>query len=176
MNNAIFKALWQWAKRRHSKKNGQWVMKKYFTRVGGDNWVFFGEAIGRKEEKKEVYLFNAAKTPIQRHIKIKGQANPFDPNWEVYFETRSDVKMVNNLKGRRWLLSLWKEQEGCCPICSQPITKLTGWHNHHITWKSLGGAGTRDNRVLLHPQCHRKVHSMKLTVVKPRPVKGGRKA
>ena len=173
---AIYKTIWQWALRRHPKKNRRWVMKKYFTRIGGDHWVFFGEAIGRKGDKKEVYLFNAASMPIQRHIKIKGEANPFDPNWELYFETRSDVKMVANLRGRRSLLSLWKEQGGCCPICSQRITKLTGWHNHHITWKSLGRADTRDNRVLLHPECHRKVHSMKLTVVKPRAVKRVRKA
>jgi len=176
VDDAIFKTLWRWAVRRHPKKNRRWVKDKYFTRMGRRNWVFFGEAIGRKGEKKEVYLLNAASTPIRRHTKIKGEANPFDSNWELYFETRSDVKMASNLRGRRSLLSLWKEQGGCCPICSQPITTLTGWHNHHITWKSLGGADSRDNRVLLHPQCHTKVHSQKLTVVKPRPVTGVRKA
>ena len=41
---AIFKTLWRWACRRHPKKNSRWVKKKYFTRVGGNNWVFFGEA------------------------------------------------------------------------------------------------------------------------------------
>ena len=173
---AIFKTLWRWACRRHPKKNSRWVKKKYFTRVGGNNWVFFGEAIKHKGDKKEVYLFNAAGTPIRRHAKIKGDANPFDPKWELYFETRLDVNMVNTLKGRRSLLSLWKEQGGCCPLCSQPITKLTGWHNHHITWKSLGGTDTRNNRVLFHPQCHTKVHSMKLTVVKPRSLQSVRKA
>jgi RNA-directed DNA polymerase len=175
-HHAIFKLLWQWAKRRHPNKSLKWVKDKYFTHAKGDNWVFYGEIIGRKGEKKEVHLLNAAGTPIRRHTKIKGEANPFDPNWELYFETRLSVKMENNLRGRRSLLSLWKEQGGCCPVCSQTITRLTGWHNHHITWKSLGGADTQENRVLLHPECHRKVHSQRMTVVKPRPVKGVRKA
>lgn len=176
IDHAMFKLLWQWAKRRHPKKNSEWVKEKYFTRVKRDNWVFFGEAVGHKGEKKEVHLLIVASTPIRRHTKIKGEANPFDPKWELYFETRLSVKMENNLRGRRSLLSLWKEQGGCCPICSQPLTRLTGWHNHHITWRSLGGADTRGNRVLLHPQCHTKVHSQKTTVAKPRPVKGVRKA
>jgi len=62
-------------------------------------------------------------------VKIKGEANPYDPAWEEYFEKRLGVKMVHNLKGKRQLLALWKEQKGLCPICQQKITKLTGWHN-----------------------------------------------
>ena len=31
---AIFKALWQWAKRRHPNKSGQWIKKKYFQSIG----------------------------------------------------------------------------------------------------------------------------------------------
>jgi len=38
--------------------------------------------------------------------------------------------------------------------------------------KADGGADRRENRVLLHPNCHRQVHSQRLSVVKPRPVKG----
>jgi RNA-directed DNA polymerase len=33
-----------------------------------------------------------------------------------------------------------------------------------------------ENRVLLHPNCHRLVHSQCLTVEKPRPTRGVRKA
>jgi len=112
VNHELIKTLWRWAIRRHPKKNRRWVMKRYFTRVGGNNWVFFGEAVGRRGEHKEVYLFNAVSTPIKRHTKITGTAYPFDPKWELYFKTRADVKMVATLKGRRSLLNLWKEQGG----------------------------------------------------------------
>ena len=106
---------------------------------------------------------------IRRHTKIKGAANPFDPKWEVYFEQRLGVKMADDLKERRKLLYLWKEQGGICPVCEQLITQVTGWHNHHIVWRVHGGTDQTENRVLLHPNCHTQVHRQGLTVVKPRP-------
>ncbi len=86
-------------------------------------------------------------------------------------EKRLDVQMVGTLKGKRWLLHLWKEQGGLCPICQQKITKITGWHSHHVLWRSKGGSDRVENRVLLHPICHQQVHSQGLPVEKPRPVK-----
>jgi RNA-directed DNA polymerase len=113
---------------------------------------------------------------IERHTKVKGAANPFDPEWEPYFERRLGVKMASTLKGRRQLLRLWKAQEGICQVCTQKITALTGWHNHHIVWRSLGGPDNETNRVLLHPTCHQQVHSRMVTVRKPRPETGEREA
>jgi hypothetical protein len=37
-------------------------------------------------------LVNPTKTPIVRHIKVRSNANPFDPNWRSYFETRKGLK------------------------------------------------------------------------------------
>jgi len=176
VDHAIFQALWRWAKRRHPKKGRRWIKKKYFRSEGSRNWVFYGKPGGRGQKSRTVRLLCASDTRIKRHIKIKGEANPYDPEWELYFEHRLGVKMVENLTGRRQLLRLWKEQAGICPICDQKITKLTGWHNHHIVWRTHGGSNTTENRVLLHTNCHHQVHSSGLTVVKSRPEKGVRKA
>lgn len=70
------------------------------------------------------------------------------------------------------MLYLWREQNGLCPVCDQPLTQLTGWHNHHIVWRTQGGSDHVENRVLLHPNCHRQVHSQGLNVAKPRLSKG----
>ena len=90
----------------------------------------------------------------------------------MYFEERLGDKMVHNLNGKRQLISLWKEQNGLCPVCHQKITKLTGWNNHHIVRRVDGGADRQENRVLLHPNCHSQVHNLGLSVVKPRPDQG----
>jgi RNA-directed DNA polymerase len=171
VDDAIYRKLRQWIKRRHPKKSNEWTTKKYFKSIGGNNWVFYGEVEGR-----EYYLAETACVPIKRHVKVKGEANPYDPEWERYYEKRLDVHMVDTLKGRRWLSHLWKEQNGLCPICQQKITRITGWHSHHIHWRSKGGSNTAENRVLLHPNCHQQVHSQGLSVEKPRPAKGVRKA
>src|SRR6266446_2281502 len=171
VDDAIYQKLRRWVNRRHPQKSNEWKTKKYFKTFNRDNWVFYGEANG-----EERHLMNTTQTPIRRHVKVKGEANPYDPIWEGYYEQRLDVHMATSLKGRKWLLHLWKEQQGICPICQQKITKITGWHSHHMVWRSRGGTDTRENRVLLHPACHQQVHSQGLHVEKPRPAKGARKA
>jgi RNA-directed DNA polymerase len=166
VDHAIFQTLWRWAKRRHPNKSETWVKDNYFKSVENHQWVFQAEY-----ENKTWTLLKAADTHYKAHIKIKGEANPFDPHWELYFEHRLDVKMAENLKGRRQLLRLWKEQKGICPVCQQKITKITGWNNHHILDHTRGGPDIDENRVLLHPNCHQQVHNQHIPVTKPCPVK-----
>jgi RNA-directed DNA polymerase len=170
VDHEIFCALWRWAKSRHLNKRKSWIARKYFGTVGLRNWWFFGRCKG-KEGTRTNWICRASRTPVQRHAKIRGEANPYDPQWEVYFEQRLGVKMAANLKGRRQLSRLWREQKGKCPVCNQLITKLTGWHNHHLKQRVMGGLDSSENRVLLHPECHRQVHNQNLSVSKPRPVK-----
>ncbi len=59
----------------------------------------------------------------------------------------------------------------------QKITTVTGWHNHHILWRTHGGKDTIENRVLVHPNCHQQIHSQGLDVgkrKKPPPMNGKR--
>ena len=158
VDHAIFQALWRWATRRHSNKGVRWVKTRYFHPIGDCNWVFSGKARGPKGTPQAVHLFKAHSLPIKRHTKIHCEANPYDPQWELYLEKRLARKMTASLKGRRSLLNLWRRQGGRCVHCGEAMTTLTGWHSHHKVWRSHGGSDTADNRVLLHPTCHRQVH------------------
>jgi RNA-directed DNA polymerase len=40
IDDLTYQKLRAWAKRRHPRKNGEWVSKKYWQSIGGDNWVF----------------------------------------------------------------------------------------------------------------------------------------
>ena len=131
--------------------------------------MFQGTVEGKEGTPQPVSLLKASSVPITRHTKIKGEANPYDPAWEESFERRSDVKREATLKGRRQLLTFYKEQEGICPLCRR---KITEWHRHQIIGRAHGGKDLTANLGLLHPECHRQVHSLKLEVVKPRPAKG----
>ena len=143
------------------------MKEKYFCTLGKRRWVFFGEADGERH-----YLRTLSRTPIRRHIKVRAKANPYDPQWEYYFERRLALTMEQTLGGQRQAFILWKEQAGRCPVCQHLITDETGWHNHHVVWRCHGGKDTVDNRVLLHPQCHQQVHTQGILVVKPRPRTG----
>ncbi len=172
VDNQIFKKLWHWARRRHPQKSAGWVRQKYFATVGKNRWGFCGATKTTNGEIKAVRLLKASDTPIKRHVKVKARANPYASEWETYFERRIDVQMEANLQGYKKLLRLWVEQDGICPICGEKITKLTGWHSHHIVYRSHGGTDRNSNRVLLHPNCHKQVHSQGLEVVKPRLARG----
>jgi RNA-directed DNA polymerase len=170
VDHAIFQAIWKWVRRRHWRKSRWWVKDKYFPDEGPNRWVFTGVLKGEEGQVKVVRLLAASSIRIERHTKIRAEANPYDLAWETYFEKRLDVSMEARLKGRRWLSYLWREQNGLCPVCNQKITRITGWHSHHILWRSKGGPDSAENRVLLHPTCHQQVHSQGMTVEKPRPV------
>jgi RNA-directed DNA polymerase len=158
VDHAIFQTRWRWAKRRHPNMGVQWVKARYLHTVGERHWVFSGKARGPTGKLRAVHLFTAHSLPITRHTKINGKANPYDPKWELSLEKRLGLKMAASFKGRRTLLHLWRCQEGRCAHCGETITPLTGWHSHHKVWRSHGGSDTADNRVLLHPTCHRQVH------------------
>ncbi len=148
VDHAIFQALWKWARRRHQHKPRRWVKDKYFPDAWPNRWVFTGYLKGEEGQVKVVRLLAASSIRIERHTKIRAEANPYDPAWETYFEKRLDVQMEARLKGRRWLRHLWKEQQGLCPVCHQKITRITGWHSHHLLWRSKGGSDSAENRVL----------------------------
>jgi RNA-directed DNA polymerase len=156
---AIFKSLWQWALTRHPRKGKRWVMRRYFAQRGGRAWCFFGERKYDNGSRELVWLYHATSLPIRRHVKIKREANPYHPSWEMYFEARESRHMTQTLVGCGRLLSLWRTQGGKCIRCGETITRETGWHSHHIIPKVLGGSDGVMNRQLLHPGCHRQLHS-----------------
>ncbi|QXZ12854.1 group II intron reverse transcriptase/maturase [Pseudomonas sp. AO-1] len=169
MDNSVFHALWRWAKRRHPNKSLEWVRRGYFQPHEGRSWVFATMAMRTDGTKAIAPLYSIASTAIERHRKVSGEYNPFDPSMEEMGEKLRMVRMLKKLKYRKQIVSLFQSQKGLCPLCKQPITKESGWHDHHVIHRSQGGGDTLDNRVLLHPVCHQQLHSRGLTVNKPAP-------
>ena len=160
----VWKVVWQWATRRHPTKGLHWIKERYFKPDGKREWIFTAKVKDKDGKPREIRLVQANDIKIERYIKIKGEANPFDPAQEAYFESRLGQKMEGNLKGKTQWLRLWWRQDKECPQCHEKITKETGWNIHHILPKSEGGGENRSNLALLHPNCHRQIHSQKLKV------------
>jgi RNA-directed DNA polymerase len=168
VDHSIFHSLWRWARRRHPKKSSTWRKEKYYERYRGNNWCFFGERCDDEGQPSKVWLYRAKSTPIQRHIKVKGEANPYDPVYETYFEDREGSHMLDTFRGTQTLRFLWKGQRGLCAVCYTKITRITGWRVHHCVPLVTGGSKSAENRVLVHPECHDRVHRQRLSVSKPR--------
>ncbi|EAY56930.1 MAG: RNA-directed DNA polymerase [Leptospirillum rubarum] len=87
VDSTLWSLLWSWLKRRHPGKGRRWIFQQYFQRRGLRNWVF-------AVPKGRLELVEASKTPIRRHVKIKGQAHPFDPQWTDYLNTRKTISKL----------------------------------------------------------------------------------
>ena len=168
-DSLLYWRLVRWAKRRHPNKSADWVSSKYWKSIDNRNWVFAAAVTDKKGAKEMLELYSLGSTPIERHRKVKGSFNPYDPNDEVYGESLRQERMLKSLRYRKQLSRLFLDQRGLCILCGCPMDMETGWHDHHIVHRAAGGSDSLENRVLLHPNCHTQVHSLGLTVVKPVP-------
>jgi RNA-directed DNA polymerase len=159
VDHRIFHILWHWCRRRHPKKSRKWIKTNDFQRDGHRHWVFTGMLFHQKGQGRPIQLMEAAKVRIIRSVKIRSAVNPYDPEWELYLEARLGWQLTQTLAGRSRIDSLWKEQEGRCVVCGQPLRLAEeDCQIHHRIWRSRGGPDTADNLELLHANCHRQIH------------------
>ena len=149
--NLVFLRLRRWAIRRHPNKSKKWIVNKYWKTVGGDNWVF-GD--------KDVNLYKHPNTPILRHIKVKGDASPYDGNTNYW---ASRMGRHPELIGS--LARLLKKQKGKCAMCNRTFREDDVIEKDHKIPKALGGKYT-DNIQLLHGHCHDKKTKDDLDAIK----------
>jgi RNA-directed DNA polymerase len=154
-DSQIWSMLWRWAVRRHPNKGARWVKEKYFKTRGTRNWVFTATEKQEDGTERELTLLQESDTPIQRHVKIKANANPHDPKWEPYFESRWGKKMLNSSRGCAKLYRVWHRQDGLCPTCQERITKGTPWDVRYIVKRTEGGSDSASNLELHHLNCRR---------------------
>jgi RNA-directed DNA polymerase len=124
-----------------TRGKGDINVAKYWRTVGDRNWCF------RTEDGLELHTH--ASTPIVRHIKIKGDASPYNGNWIYWSKRRGEYPETPNR-----VASLIKKQKGVCPHCGLYFTSTDIVEVDHIKPTSLGGKDTYDNLQLLHKHCH----------------------
>ena len=78
--------LLRWARRTHPNKSYGWLKRKYF--IAGGRFGFHARTRTSTGESKVLRLFSIARTVLQRHIKVRGEANPYDLVYTEYFERR----------------------------------------------------------------------------------------
>jgi RNA-directed DNA polymerase len=91
VDHVVWHRLWRWARRRHPEKSCRWVKKRYFHPIDRRTGMFAVDTGKRTPEGKPIWLklVYASDTKIRRHLKIRAEANPFDPDWQDYFAERA---------------------------------------------------------------------------------------
>ncbi len=85
---SLWNLLWRWCKRRHPKKNLDWIKRKYFQINAGKDWCFFA----KDANKETIKLIDISCVAIERHRKVIDTASPDDPTLNEYWLDRINRK------------------------------------------------------------------------------------
>jgi RNA-directed DNA polymerase len=145
----LTRMLWQKMTRKHPKKSAKWVKKHYWRTIQGNTWTFATP----DETTRQTLRWHAA-TPIQRHIKVKGQASPFDGNLLYWAKRLKDHPLTKTTLGK-----LLQKQQGKCRWCELFFREEDQIEIDHITPKREGGGEELSNKFALHRHCHDQKHA-----------------
>jgi RNA-directed DNA polymerase len=141
----LFQKLRAWSRHR----TGDWykARKKYWTRIGNNNWVF----ATRQGDANPLRLLTHTEfgSSGSEYVKVKGEDSPFNDNL-VYWSTRMGSNP--NMPTRK--ANLLNRQRGICPWCCLHFREGDILEVDHILATSQGGKDEYKNLQLLHGHCH----------------------
>ena len=144
VNHLLFWKLQRWGYRRHPNKSKTWVNQKYWHTIGMNNWRF-----SCKLGDLNYVLPMHQETKIVRHIKVKGDASPYDGN-NTYWASR----MGKHPEVKNSIARLLKKQKGKCNYCNLTFKTEDKIERDHIIPRQAGGNKLKDNLQLIHKHCH----------------------
>jgi RNA-directed DNA polymerase len=126
----LWRQLYTWARRRHSKKGRWWVTARYFGAfhpTRRDRWVFGDRTTG-------AWLHKYAWTKIVRHVPVPGRHSPDDPALAQYWADRRRKRRPPQL-APSWEKAL-RTQHGLCPLCRQPLLHVDDPPDSSTQWET----------------------------------------
>jgi len=78
--------LWRWARRNHPNKSRGGIQRRYHS--ADQHGAFSVWTHDREGKRRVLSAYSVARTAIERHIKVRGEANPYQPESVEYFEKR----------------------------------------------------------------------------------------
>jgi RNA-directed DNA polymerase len=159
ISHRVWQYLWRWAKRRHPNKSTKWVRKRYFKTIKGNKWTFACTISDRRGKDRDLILYPIAYTPIERHVKVKGEACLDDPSLQKYWENRRQRYGKSHWERNSRYFQVAQNQNWKCPVCGEPLFNGEEIETHHIVPVAQGGGDDAENLQHLHKMCHKQEHS-----------------
>ena len=103
--------------------------------------------------------------PIERWVKVKGNASPDDPKLIAYWKQRQTTQGKTYWGKGTKLYRVAQNQGWHCPVCGENLFNGEQLHTHHITKVAQGGTDREENLIHLHKACHQHIHMGKSNVL-----------
>ena len=163
LTHLVYLKLRAWVFRRSIRKGRRATRLKYFPprqqyffdgKLRHADWVFVGKKKIDNGEIKTNFLPYFSWISSRKHVKVKDDVSPYDPDAALYWTNR----MAKYSPFSSSIRSLFKSQNGKCSLCGKTFSILdTGdWEIDHIKPRKDGGTGSYSNLQLLHKSCHLK--------------------
>lgn len=139
-DHVLFSRLRRWAWRRHAHRGWKKIVRKYWE-VELGRWRFTspdGSALQSHTTVK-----------IRRHVKVRGDASPYDGNLTYWAQRLSDHPLVNSR-----LATVLRWQKGRCGFCGLAFKPDDLIELDHLIPRVLGGRDVVTNLQALHRHCH----------------------
>jgi RNA-directed DNA polymerase len=96
----VYEQLWRFLQRRHPNKRKGWLIRKYWTDPRRPHVLTV-----RSKYKTKTFILSVLRVTsigIKRHIKIRAEANPYDPAYTEYFRQRRrpGARLMSGLSAR----------------------------------------------------------------------------
>jgi RNA-directed DNA polymerase len=144
--HVLYLQLRAWANFRHPNKSRQWIAHQYWHVDDGAGWIF--------KDQKSGTVWEHPRTHIQRHVKVRGTASPYDGNLVDWNKRLRNHSMFNGMLGK-----LLHTQQGKCRWCERYFRDGDQIEIDHLLPKSLGGGEELSNKFALHRHCHDARHA-----------------
>ena len=145
-DHVLYLQLMQWTKRKHPTRGSKWLVRRYWRTKENRHWVFT-PPVG-------VELRSHSQTPISYHIKVRGEASPYDGKLRYWSQRLKHHPLIEGKLAR-----LLKDQQGKCRYCGLIFKDGESWEIDHIVPKSQGRRNTLGNCQVLHRHCHDQRHT-----------------
>lgn len=156
VDSQVWLAVWRWCRRRHPNKGKAWVARKYFRDLNNRAWTFATTLTRNREQI--ICLFRLSGLPIQRHVKVKGNASPDNPLLRQYWHDRQSKYGKSYWNKGSKLYQVAENQKWKCPVCHELLFNGEKLNTHHVVAVKDGGMDRVENLVHLHHTCHQHLH------------------
>jgi len=185
IDNYVYRRLWWWCTRKHSKIGKTHLADKYFLMSAENSvtspvqrkWHFYGRSKSKSKRVKgdnfKFLVFTALETKIIAARKIalsvelkKKSSYLFEKD---YIDFNAKIANQRTRENANDFYVLYNRQKGVCKFCNKLMEfnsisenkELEPLEIHHIKPLAIGGKhGGYSNKSLLHKYCHARVHKI----------------
>jgi len=156
IDNYVWLKTRKFLNRLHPKKNKDWKAERYFKPdhygISKDKWILTDPEDDTRQITKMIWI------PIVRHILVKHDYSPDNPQLKQYFEHRDEKEFKSSNVLHRQKMA--KFQKYKCRVCGQSLIGDEDLDLNHIVPQKVGGKHHLYNLELLHVSCHIQHHQL----------------